>query len=146
MRGNIWKVLFAFSVLLMFAFAGELAAQPTELTITPVTTSVDVEDDQVTLTVTLTDGTGPVEGETISFSVLNDLGAVDPTSDDTDDDGRTSTTYDAGTVVGVDTVVATWTDEITRATLTASTIITIGPGSVTKVSLIKNIGLQAVLY
>jgi len=135
MKCNIWKVLFAFSVLLMFAFAGELAAQPTELTITPVTTSVDVEDDQVTLTVTLTDGTGPVEGETISFTVLNALGAVAPTSDVTDDDGRATTTYDAGTVVGVDTVQALWTDVVSRAELKARTIITIGPGSVTKVSL-----------
>jgi len=108
---------------------------PTELTITPVTTSVDVIHDEVTLTVTLTDGTDPVEGLIIDFTVLNDLGAVAPTSDVTDDDGKASTTYDAGTVVGVDTVVATWTDEILRATLTARTIITIGPGSVTKVSL-----------
>ena len=137
MKCNIWKVLFVFSVLLVFAFTGELAAQPTELTINPVTASVDVEDDEVTLTVTLTDGTSPVEGETIYFSVLNDLGAVDPTSDVTDDDGKASTEYDAGTVIGVDTVQAYWTDVVpgSRAELTARAIITIGPGSVTKVSL-----------
>jgi hypothetical protein len=111
---------------------------PNQLTINPVTASVDVIDDEQTLTVTVTDGGSPAEGLQVDFEVITPSGAkgsVSPESGVTDDDGKISTTYDAGTVAGVDTVQATWTDELTRASLTATAVITIGAGPITKIDL-----------
>jgi len=133
MKCNIWKVLFAFSVLLMFAFAGELAAE--ELTIDKLTSSIQIQT-SVSLTATLTTtGTPPVpiEGDTIVFASIAGLGTLNPDTVETNSLGRAVTSYTAGTVTGVDTVETKWVNAAGTDSLMVYTVITITPGAPAKV-------------
>jgi hypothetical protein len=129
---NKSKVLLVFSLLLVLAFSGELTAQiADDLVLLPATASVSLNGTEDFIARLTAWGTG-VEGETVYFSLSPGLGSVVPTSGDTDPSGYAPTTYTAGTAIGTDTLVAYWTDEVTRDELADTSIITINPGPATK--------------
>ncbi len=130
MRFNFSKVFLIFSVLLMFAFSGELAAQTaTDLVIVPDGATVELAGTQVFQARLTSSGMG-VDGERIYFEIINSpaLGSVDPADSMTVNGGYAHTTYTAGITLGTDTLVAYWTDEVTRDELADTVIITIEPG------------------
>jgi hypothetical protein len=136
MKCNMWKVILVFSVMLMFAFSGELAAQvPDNLVITPDGATLNLngaQDFQARLT---SSGTG-VNGETIYFYVLDSpaLGGVDPEDSMTVNGGYAHTTYSALTAAGTDTLVAVWYEPTSRQNLVDTVIITINPGAATSLN------------
>jgi hypothetical protein len=133
MKCNTWKVLLVFSALLMFVFTGELAAQNYQLTITPSNTSMKVGETQ-DFTATLTYGTDPVEGEDIVFKSIaaDPLGTMDsPVT--TNSLGKATSTYQALTVSGGDTIQASFTEATTRQTVEVTAIITVNPDPAAKV-------------
>jgi hypothetical protein len=130
MRFNSWKVLLVFSVLLVFAVSGELAAQtPTDLIIYSYEDTLNLNGSQELMVRLTSSGTG-VDDERIYFEVLDPpaLGSVDPEDSMTVNGGYSATTYTAGITVGTDTLIAYWTDAVTREELADTAIITIEPG------------------
>jgi len=121
---HIWKVLLVFSALLMFAFSGELAAQPTSLGLSPSTADIQV-DDSLDFTATLY-GT-EVDTASIHFESLHGLGTVVPALDSTDQFGVTGVKYKAGHLIGIDTLQAMWISDDLADTLIDISIITLTP-------------------
>jgi len=120
MKCNNWKVLLVFSVLLMFSFSSELAAQDYQLTISPSSASIKVGETQDFIA-TLTDGITPVEGEDIVFESIaaEPLGTMDSPVV-TNNLGKATSTYGALTVSGVDTIEANFGAISVTATITVN--------------------------
>jgi hypothetical protein len=134
MRRNIWKVILVFSVMLLFAVSGELAAQvPDDLDLVPSTQSMGLSDAE-DFTAILTSGGINVQGDTIYFSTLVGLGGISPSIDTTDAQGEVVTTYTAGTVSGVDTLQAMWISADDSDTLVDIAVITVNPDPGTRLN------------
>jgi hypothetical protein len=140
MKYNMWKVILVFSVMLMFAFTGELAAQiADEVILNPSTASVSLNG-STDLTARLdSSGTG-VDGEWMYFDLIPGLGELDDDDVLTSGGGYAEVTYTAGTVAGTDTLIAWWTDEESesRLTLADTSIITVNPGAATSLNVLPD--------
>jgi hypothetical protein len=134
MKCNIWKVMLVFSVLLVFAFSGELAAQTADNLYWDVeTATLDLEDDQV-FTARLTLSGEGVADEPLSFSLIPGLGSLEPEGGTTNATGYLTTTYTASTEAGVDTLIVEWEEATSRQDLADTVIITINPGPPTSLN------------
>jgi hypothetical protein len=135
MRCNIWKVMLVLSVLLMFAFTGELAAQiADDLVLLPSTATVGLngdEDFEARLTLS---GDG-VDDEWIYFELKPGLGELNDYDVLTSGSGYADVEYTAYTTSGTDTLIALWTDEATRDEYADTSIITINPGAATSLNI-----------
>jgi len=106
MKCNNWKVMLVFSVLLMFAVSGELAAQATiEMEAEYYTVYYNVES---ALRVVLDTGAGAQSGDTVLFSVISGDGSVAPAVDTTDGSGQVFATFTAGTNEEIVSIEAKW--------------------------------------
>jgi hypothetical protein len=102
MKYNRGEVLVVFTVLLMFAVQGELAAQRT-LAITPTGQSIKV-DSSLNLTATALWNGNPYANRVVTFSVIQGDGSVSPLVDTTNANGEAYTVFTAGTNVGTNKV------------------------------------------
>ena len=125
MKCNTWKLLLVFSALLMFAFTGELAAQPVVTVVASPdligagetsTLSITVADtvqgyDEIYLRVT--DGEGTIDPDTLTLTIANDTGTA-------------TTTFTAENWYGSNEITAYYDHEAGR-TATGSDEIIVGP-------------------
>jgi len=128
MKFNFLKVMLVFFALLMFAFTGELAAE--DLVIQTGDVTLELNDEQDFVTRLTASGIG-VEGEWIYFSLSPGLGELDSDELQTNESGYVTAEYSTGTEAGVDTLIAYWADEVSRAEAADTVLITINPGAAT---------------
>jgi hypothetical protein len=102
MKFNRGKVLFVFSVLLMFALQGELAAQSIEMQ--PTGQSIEVGDTLTLSAYCLNWQGNPLTGRRVDFLVVSGDGSVLPLVD-TSNAGYAYTVFTAGTSAGTNRVV-----------------------------------------
>jgi hypothetical protein len=135
MKWNIRKAMLVLSVLLIFAFSGELAAQtPDDIVLLPSTATIGLDGDEDFTARLTSSGTG-VGSQWVYFWLSPGLGELDAYEVQTDGSGYAPTAYTAFTTSGTDTLFVMWTDELTRLTLMDTSIITINPGAATSLNI-----------
>jgi hypothetical protein len=98
------------SILRNFCMGGGGAA-PEQLSVSVSASPAELPADgknQSIVTAIVTNASGPVKGDTVTFTLSNtSLGTINPPSNTTNDEGRTTAIFTAGTTAGTATITAT---------------------------------------